>query len=229
MFSIPIPIRWGTARWFQTFFAWRQRVLDRVLTHMYERPMRLLPADHVAIAGATVFWMMRDGARHLIMLRSKQHHGGMLYLPSCVGTGSHPDMAHAMREALVRTFGLSFVSTLPLSQIATDKVAAAPMYPIVDASGIETRVQALMWVVPIQPIQLELIRLAPNVDMRIVEENIRSNFGMPEVSPAHMELLRSIRRALPSKKALYVDPAPETDREERMAEEAQKSSGRIVH
>jgi hypothetical protein len=207
----------------------RQALMGYLLTNLYGTPMRVLPAGHVGIAGAIVLWLVQNGGRQLVMVRQPAAKDNRARLVSCMGVGRHGDMASALRAAVTAQLGEVFARSLKLEKIANDRVAAAPMYTYTDeANGIVTPVQVLAWVLPLQPVQLELIKLAPGFELVMVQEAQLLAGRTTGIAPTHLAIWRSVQRHLPQR-ALPVQDDTEP-REERVAEALGKGrSGKVLH
>lgn len=190
--------------------------------------MQVLPAGHVGLAGALVLWMVQDGGRQLIMLRSPSAADNRARLVSCMGLGTFGDMALAMKAAAKAQLGDVFAKTLKLDKLSLDRVAATPMFTYTDEEhGIVTPVQVLVWVQQVQPVQLELVSMAAGNELVIVNEAALASGKAGAVSPTHMAILRSVARHLPQKVLPREDDA--ATRDERLAEAEKASTGRLLH
>lgn len=205
------PARWkrGWVRWLRL----RQRLMDALLSALYTTPMRVLPKGYVGVAAATVFWYWRDGVRHILMVRNgsgaleapvgsfarSARHGrdGRARLVSCFGLGAHPDLPHAMRASVEAQMGKVFFRTLDKKAFGFDRVAAAPMFAFNDDSnGISCPVQVLAWAVPLDPIQLDLIQLAPGLELAALAEPALQQ-PTADVSPTHRNIWLAVAPTLP--------------------------------
>lgn len=208
---------------------WRQRVLNAGLSGLFEHPVQVVPMGHVALAAAMVLWFMKDGQRFIVMLRASQANDPRAKLPICIGLGGKPDMAEALKDALTRQLGATFVNTLPLARIAPDRVAAAPVYTSVDPqTGLETPMQMLMWVLAIEPIQLELMRLPPGHDLVLVDDATLTGTLPTTINPTHVALWQSIRRHLP-KMSHISHPFEKEDTSEPAISSPAKRGGRVLN
>lgn len=193
------------ARWRRVWLAWmrtRQRLMDGVLSSLYAAPMRVLPRGYVGVAAAAVFWFWQDGVRQVILLRTPQKKDSRARLVSCFGLGAHPDLSHAMRASVETQLGKTFSKTLDKKDFAPDRVAAAPMFTFHDDSnGISSPVQVLAWTVPINPVQLDLIELAPGMELAVTTEAVLNQPGSG-ISPTHRNIWLAVARHLPKLKGI---------------------------
>lgn len=207
--------------------ALRQRVLARVFSHLYGQPMQVAPASHVGLGGAVLIWCAREGGRQLVMVRNQKGAETRARLVSSLGLGRNTDMAMAMRAAVREQLGEKFTNTLKLDRLLTpDRVAAAPMFTYADEdNGIVSPVQMLVWVVPIDPVQLDLVQVAKDTELVMVAENQLQNGKVAGVIPTHVAIWRSVKRHLP------IRALPKDDEDvarERLAEE-KGGTGRVLH
>lgn len=191
-------------QWQRAWVAWmrlRQRLMDGLLSALYTTPMRVLPQGYVGVAAATVFWFWRDGVRQVVMVRTPQKRDSRARLVSCFSLGAHPDLSHAMKAAVEAQLGRVFFKTLDKNALNADRVAAAPMFTFHDDSnGISSPVQVLAWAVPIDPVQLELISLAPDLEMAVTTEAVLNQPGNATLSPTHRNIWLAVARHLPKLK-----------------------------
>lgn len=206
----------------------RQRVLARVFSHLYGQPMQVAPASYVGLGGAVVIWCVRDGGRQLVMVRNPNSPDGRARFVSLLGLGRSTDMAMAMRSAVRDQLGEKFTNTLKLDKMLTpDRVAAAPMFTYTDEDhGIVSPVQMLVWVVPIDPVQLELVQVGTGCELVLVAESQLQNGKVAGVIPTHVAVWRSVKRHLP----IRALPREEDllAREERVAEEKVRAT-KVLH
>lgn|GEM_PF-5873023 len=214
-------------RLFERWMRFRQWWLDKVLTGLYGQKVRVLPASHLAVAGVMVLWMIQDGSLRVVMLRKRGSE--RTNMVGGIGLGQHKDMAEATRAVATTQLGSVFARTLKLEKHLTlDRVAAAPMLTYIDrANGIETPLQALVWVMQIQPVQLELLRLEPDTELMVVSARQLAQGDYPGAVFTHLALWRSIARHMP-KRAFYNDDDFVTS-EERLAELESDSVPRMLH
>lgn len=213
--------------WWQFLLA-RQRVMNKLLSGLYGQKMQVMPAGHVGVAGAIVFWTVQDGGRQLLMLRSPKGRDSRARLVSFMGLGRHADMAIAMKAAIRNQLGDVFTNTLKLDKVSLDRLAAAPMFTFTDEdNGIVTPVQVLTWVMQIQPVQLELIKLAEGNELVLVYEQTLLQGKVHSIAPTHIAIWRSVARHLPQKVLPREDDA--TAREERLEAAEKASAGRLLH
>lgn len=206
----------------------RQRVVNRVVSALYGQPMQVLPAGHVGLAGALVLWMVQDGGRQMVMVRTPDAKDARARFVSCLGLGRHADMGLAMRAAVRAQLGDAFANTLKLERVVSDRVASAPMFTYTDeGNGIMSPVQVLTWVMAIEPVQLELLKLS-GMELVVVGEGQLKAGKTAGISPTHVAIWKSVQRHLPHK-VLPREEDVET-REERLAEQTSRArSSRTVH
>lgn len=205
--------------------------MGKLLSSLYGSPMQVLPAGHVGLAGALVLWVAQSGGRQMLFLRNTQGPDTNARLTSFFGLGKHEDMATAMRASARTQLGETFCKSLKIQNIQLDKVAAAPMFTYTDeANGIVTPVQTLVWVMQVQPVQLELLELQPNHELVLVPEHTLRNTRPAHISPTHVAIWRSIMGHLPLKK-LPADSDAAAELEERREAEAkaEKPTRRQLH
>ena len=226
LFSQNIKKAFGRGVW--RLLVVRQKVVNWVLSSLYGQKMMVLPAGHVGLAGALVLWLVQDGGRQLVMVRSPKARDSRARLVSFMGMGRHADMSTAMKAAVKAQLGESFTKTLKLDKVSLDRVAAAPMFTYTDEdNGIVTPVQVLMWTMQVQPLQLELLKLAEGQELVLVNEQALLAGKVNWVAPTHAALWRSVQRHLPQKTFYQEDDA--AAREERRAEAEALPTGRILH
>lgn len=195
----------------------RQKIVNKLLSGLYGQPMQVLPEGHVGVAGALVLWVVQDGGRQLLMIRTPKAKDSRARLVSFMGLGKHTDMALAMRAAVRAQTGELFTKTLKLDKLTLDRVAAAPMFTYTDeVNGIVTPVQVLVWVQQVQPVQLELIKMSNGNELMVVNEQALMLGKVNGVSPTHTAIWRSVARHLPQKALPREEDA--SAREERLAE-----------
>ncbi len=214
-------------RWRWRFNVWKQGFVNRVLSNMYGQEVQVLPAGHVGVAAALVLWTVQDGGRQLVFVRNPRAKETRARLVSVMGLGKHSDMAEAMIAAARAQVGDVFVKTLKLDKLSLDRVAAAPMFVYTDeGNGIVSPVQLLLWVQQVQPVQLELIKLAEGAELVIVNEQTLLNGKTHGVSPTHIAMWKAVARHLPQRHLPREDDAEA--REERVAE-AERNMGKVLH
>lgn len=209
----------------------RQKAMAKLLSYLYGSPMQVLPAGHVGLAGALVLWVAQSGGRQMVFLRNTKGPDNNARLTSFFGLGKHEDMAAAMRASARTQLGETFCKSLKINTLSLDKIAAAPMFTYTDdANGIVTPVQTLVWVMQVQPVQLELLELQPDHELVLVPEHALRNGRPAHISPTHVAIWRSILRHLPLKK-LPTDSDAAAELEERREADAksEKPSRRQLH
>ncbi len=205
--------------------------MGKLLSFLYGSPMQVLPAGHVGLAGALVLWVAQSGGRQMMFLRNTNGPDTNARLTSFFGLNKHEDMAAAMRTSARAQLGETFCKSLKIQNITLDKIAAAPMFTYTDeANGIVTPVQTLVWVMQVQPVQLELIELQPNHELVMIPEQALRNGRPAQVSPTHVAIWRSIMSHLPLKK-LPTDSDAAAEQEERREADAktEKPTRRQLH
>jgi len=209
----------------------RQKAMAKILTYLYGSPMQVLPAGHVALAGALVLWVAQNGGRQMLFVRNPTAKDPNARLTSFFGLGKHEDMAAAMRASARAQLGESFCKTLKINKIGLDNIAAAPMFTYTDdANGIVTPVQTLVWVMQVQPMQLELLALPPEHELVIIPESSLRNSRPANVSPTHIAILRSTLKHLPLKKLPEQTSTTEPDdHPETESKPDKKQSRRLLH
>lgn len=206
----------------------RQKLMNRMLSSLYGSPMQVLPAGHVGLAGALVLWMVQDGGRQMIMLRTPAARDSRARLVSFMGLGKHGDMSSAIKASARTQLGEVFAKTLKLEKLTLDRVAAAPMFTYTDEeNGIVTPVQVLVWIAQVQPVQLELLQLLEGSELVLVSEQALAQGKATFVAPTHAALWRSVQRHLPQRVLPREDDA--SAREERLAEAEVAPAGRLLH
>lgn len=206
----------------------RQRVVNRILSNLYGQQMQVMPAGHVGLAGALVLWMVQDGGRQLVMLRSPGGRDSRARLVSCMGIGRHPDVATALKAAVKTQLGEMFTKTLTMDKVALDRVAAAPMFSYTDEmNGITSPMQVLVWVMQVQPVQLELLKLQEGTELVLVNERALSQGKVSWVAPTHAALWRSVARHLPQRVLPFEEDAGA--REERVEAAEMGTGRRLLH
>ncbi len=223
-----MPLKARIQRGWWRFMLLRQKLMNGLLTHLYGTPMQVLPAGHVGLAGALVLWMAQDGGRQMVMLRNPKARDSRARLVSFMGLGKHGDVATAMKAAARAQLGELFAKTLKLDKIAIDRIAAAPMFTFTDdENGIVTPVQVLVWVMQIQPVQLELLKLVEGSELMLVSEQVLAQGKATYVAPTHVSLWRSVQRHLPVRALPRDDESGAS--EERVAEAEKTPAGRLLH
>jgi hypothetical protein len=205
--------------------------MGKLLSFLYGTPMQVLPEGHVGLAGALVLWVAQSGGRQMLFLRNTKGADTNARLTSFFGLNKHEDMAAAMRTSARTQLGETFCKSLKIQNITLDKVAAAPMFTYTDEqNGIVTPVQTLVWVMQVQPMQLELIELQPNHELVMIPEHALRNARPANVSPTHVAIWRSIMRHLPLKKLpTDSDAAAELDDRREADAKDEKPTRRQLH
>jgi hypothetical protein len=184
----------------------RQYGVGRILSALYGKPVAVLPPHAVGLAGAAVLWVWQEGTRHLIMVRPKtngsKHQDVRARFISCLGLGAHADMPSALRHTLGLQLGDTFTRLLPAHTLAADTLAAAPMLSLTDEdTGAQLPMQVLAWVAEVRPATLEVLKLAPTLELVMVAENALSS---NHVSPTHRLLWQAVQRHVVKKKLTAV-------------------------
>lgn len=190
-------LRVGRTRW----LAVRQTMLDGLFSTLYGTPMQVLPKGHAGLAAAVVLWFMQDGQRNVIMVRNPKGRDNRARLVSCLGLASAVDMSVGLRGALESQLGKVFARTIDKKLLNTDRVAAAPVFTYTDdETGISSPVQVLAWVVQIQPVQMELIHTASNLELVLITEQTldAAPASTTHLSPTHRAIWHSVHRHLPA-------------------------------
>jgi hypothetical protein len=172
----------------------RNHWLTRWLSLLYGQPVEVVPKGHVALAGAVVLWFLQDGFKQFVLLRQENGDGRARFV-SCLGTGAHADMSHALTAVLKNQLGEIFSRTIESRLLAPDRIAAAPLFSYNDESvGTTSPVQTLVWVVQISPAALDLIHTPAGTQVMVVAE-----FGLSsnKISPTHRSLYQAAQRHLP--------------------------------
>ncbi len=189
----------------------------------------IAPAHVVGLAGVAVLWVWQGGQRQLIMVRPKDGADTRARFISCLGLGPHADMPSALKAALALQLGETFTRLLPPSRLAPDAVAAAPLLTMTDEdTGGALPLQTLAWVAEVRPHQLDVLQLAPQLELVLVAENA---VGSAQISPTHRHVWQAVQRHVPKAKATKPreDSVALLDDDNRPAEEALRKGGRILH
>lgn len=184
------------------YLAWRGGMVNRLLTFMYGHPMQVLPKGHVGLAGGVVFWYLQDGFKQFVMVRGNDGDGRARFV-SCLGLGKHPDLGGALRAVVELQLGKVFARSLGAKLFEADRVAAAPLFTYADeALGTSCPVQALVWVVQVQPAQVDLIETQSSDVPGSVQAVMVPEFALSsqKVSNTHRSLWHAVQRHIPKGK-----------------------------
>lgn len=212
------------------FLLGRQKAVNRLLSYLYGTPMQVLPAGHVGLAGALVLWVAQSGGRQMLFVRNTAAKETNARLTSFFGLNKHEDMAQAMRAAARAQLGETFCKSLKIDSITIDKLAAAPMFTYTDEdNGIITPVQTLVWIMQVQPMQLELIELPKNHELVLVPEQALRSGRPSHISPTHLAIWRSVLKHLPLKKLPESDTGSEPEDRREADAKTEKPTRRLLH
>lgn len=217
------------------YAAWRVGYANGLMSVFFGAPMQVVPArkepaagPQVTVAGAVVFWYLEGGIKHFVMLRQPEYgetaDGRGRWL-SCFGLGAHADMPAALRNAVKTQMGAVFSGTLPAHLLDADRVAAAPMFSVSDASGAPSPVQTLVWVAHLQPAQVDVIEPVRGVSVMLVPE---FSMNSSQISPTHRAIFHAAARHLPKGRAAKEDRMTDAEVEASIVS-AQGRSGKVIH
>jgi hypothetical protein len=214
----------------QTWAKQRQFAVNWLLSKLYERPVQVVPTHAVGLAGAAVLWLWQGGQRQLVMVRPKEGADTRARFVSCLGLGSNPEMATALRQTLKMQLGETFTKLLPARALALDEVAAAPLLTMTDEdTGGQLPLQVLAWVAELRPNQLETLELSKSFELVLVAENA---IGSAQVSPTHRTLWQAVQRHVPKAKAANKreDSVALVEDDTRLSDDAaSRKGGRVLH